>query len=162
MLWGGPPAKWIYLYKRLCIYSTSSSKYSLFDAIHLSRRFSHCSEQFLNSSVLMPFSASPIFCFTSSMSPKCFPLRNFFIWGNKRKSRVGWDQVNGEGEVQGSHCFFGRKLLHTQHSVGRCAHKSSPITKWANTVKESLKKTHQSWTQPLTTTPGGPLMQMGS
>ena len=39
----------------------------------------------------------------------------------------------------GGDVLFGQKLLNTQHSVGRCAHKS-PIMKWANALKESSKK----------------------
>ena len=35
--------------------------------------------------------------------------------------------------------FLVKKLLNTQHSVGRCPHKS-PIMKWANALKESSKK----------------------
>ena len=41
--------------------------------------------------ILMPFSASAVFCFTSSTSAKCFPLRTFFIWGNKKK--VAWGEI---------------------------------------------------------------------
>ena len=40
----------------------SPSEYSSLDAIHLSRPFFHYSKQFLNSSILMPFSASAIVC----------------------------------------------------------------------------------------------------
>ena len=47
--------------------------------------FSHCSNQFLNSSILMRFSAA-IFCFTSPTSAKHFPLSTFFIWVNKKQS----------------------------------------------------------------------------
>ena len=90
---GDPPKHRIYLQK-FCIYSyrleiQSSSKYSAFDAIHLSRHFFHCSEQFLNSLHLMPVSASAVFCFTSSTLAICFPLRTFFIWGNKKKCHQG-------------------------------------------------------------------------
>ena len=35
--------------------------------------------------------------------------------------------------------IFGQKLMNTQHSVGRYAHKSA-IMKWANVLKESSKK----------------------
>ena len=62
----------------------SPSTYSPFDEIHLSRCFLHCSKQFLNLSILVPFSASAVFCFTSSTSAKHFLLRNCFIWGNKK------------------------------------------------------------------------------
>ena len=58
----------------------SPSKYSPFDAIHLSRRLSHCSEQFLNSSILMPLSASAVFCFASSTAAQRFPLRKPLVY----------------------------------------------------------------------------------
>ena len=64
----------------------SPSKYSPFDTTPLIEMFFHCSKQFLNSSILMLFSASAIFCFTSSTLAKHFPLRTFFIWGNKKMS----------------------------------------------------------------------------
>ena len=99
--------------------------------------FLHCSERSLNSSILMPFSASAVFCFISSTLMKHFPLRTFFIWGNKENCS-GQDWVNREGRAWGSCQFFGRKLLNTQCDVGRCACKS-PIMKWANALK-SLKK----------------------
>ena len=99
--------------------------------------FFHCSKQFLNLSVSMPFSASAIFCFTSSTLAKCFPLRTFFILGNKKKLfGVRSDELGGWGT--GGHAIFGQKLLNTQHSVGRCTCKS-PIMKWTNTLKESSK-----------------------
>ena len=63
----------------------SPSKYSPFDAIHLSRLFFHCTKQVLNLLILMAFSASAIFGFTSSTSVKYFLLRTFFIQGNKKK-----------------------------------------------------------------------------
>ena len=83
----------------------SPSKYFPFNAIYPLRLFSHCSKQFLNLLILMPFSASAIFCFTSSTSAKCFPLRTFFIQGNKRKSLLGWDLVNREDGTRES-CSF--------------------------------------------------------
>ena len=108
----------------------SPLKYSPFDALHLLRHVSHCSEQFSNSSVLLPFSASASFCFISSTSAKHYPLRTFSIRENKKK--VTQDKMRRIGRVghQG-HTIFGQKLLHTQHSVGRYTHKSS-IMKWAN------------------------------
>ena len=75
----------------------SPLKYSWFDVMHLLRCFSHCSKQLLNSLILMPFSASAFFCFTSSTSTKCFPLKTFFIQGNKKRRLRWWDQVNREG-----------------------------------------------------------------
>ena len=154
------------IYKKLCIYShmfklQSPSKYSPFDAVHPWRHFTHCSEQFQNSLIWMPFSAFAIFCFTSSTSAKPFPLRTFFHPGKQKKSCLGWDRVNREGGAQGGNLFFSQKLLNTQRSVGRCTCKS-PIMKCANMLRESSKKFHWSWTQLLTTTPAGALMQMGS
>ena len=71
---GGLP-KQEFIYEKLCIYSymfkiLSPSKYSPFDAIQLMRCFSHCSKQFLNSLILMPFSVSAVFCFS-------FPFEDF-------------------------------------------------------------------------------------
>ena len=83
------------------------SMYSPFDTIHLLRHFFHCSKQFLNSSILMPFSAAALFCFTSSTSAKRFPLRTLFFRGNK-KSRSGQDQVNKECRAWASHHFWSK------------------------------------------------------
>ena len=73
----GNPPKLECIYKRLYIYSymfklQSPSKYSPFDAINLFETFFPLLKQFLNLSILIPFSASAIF-FTSSTSAKCFP-----------------------------------------------------------------------------------------
>ena len=87
----------------------SPSKYSPFDAIHLSRHFFYCSEQFL---ILMPFSASAIFCFTSSTSAKCFSLRNFFIRVNKN-GHSGIDWVNREGVSWGSYHLWPKTAQHS-------------------------------------------------
>ena len=117
------------------------SQFSPFDAIHLSRHFLHCSKQFLNLSILMPFATSAIFCFTSFTSAQCFPLRTFFTRENKR-SCSGQGQVNREGGVPGS-CWFGSNCW--MLSVDR---KSSTM-KWANTLKEASKEIHWHCTQSL-------------
>ena len=70
----------------------------------------------LNSSILMPFSASATFCFTSFILAKCFPLRTFITQGNKKKSCLGQDQVNREGGAWRS-CHFWSKTA--EHSA-RC------------------------------------------
>ena len=98
--------------------------------------FFHHSKQFLNSSVLMSFSASAIFCFTSFTSAKCFPLRTFL------SSRFGQDQMHKEGGAQNMP-VFGQKPLNTRRSVVRCTRKS-PIMKWAKALRESSKKIHWS------------------
>ena len=97
--------------------------------------------------VLLPF-----FCFTSSISIKHFPLRTFFIQENKNKSCSRWIGRVGR---------FGVKTAGHSCGVGRCARKS-PIMKWANALKESSKKIDGSRRQPLTTTPVGALIEMGS
>ena len=139
-----------FIYKKLYIYFymlklQSTSKYSPLDAVHLLRRFFHCSKQFLNSLILMPFSTSAIFYFISSTSAKHFPLRTFFTQGGK--CPLGPDRVNREGGAQG-HAIFGACI--------------PPIMKWTNTLKESSKKIHWSQMQPLTPPPAGTLIQMGS
>ena len=68
--------------------------------------FFHCSELFFNSLILMPFSASDVFCFTSSTSAKHFPLRTFFI--QEKKNHSGQDWVNRERGAQRS-CHFWSK-----------------------------------------------------
>ena len=133
---GGPQNPGSYLWK-IVIYSYTFKFNHLQSTLHLMQYtyqdFFHCSEQFLNWSILMPFSSSAVFCFTSSTSAKCFPLRTFFFQGNK-KSHLGQDWVNREGRAWGS-CNFWSKT--TEHSE-RYAYKS-PIKKWANMWKESSK-----------------------
>ena len=105
----------------------SPSKYFPFDAIHLARCFFPLLKTVLNLSILMPFIASVVFCFTSPT------LQNISLWGlfssrEKQKCCSGRDWVNREGGA----------LLNIHHSVGRCAHKS-PTMKWANLLKDSKK-----------------------
>ena len=51
--------------------------------------------QFLSPLILIPFSASAIFCFTSSTSAKHFPLRTFFFSSREtKKSHKGQDRAN--------------------------------------------------------------------
>ena len=73
----------------------SPSKYSPFDAIHLSRRFFHCSKQFLNASILMPFSASAFF----------FLVKFFTYYTLAKHNCSGGDLVNKEGGAWES-CTF--------------------------------------------------------
>ena len=153
----------MYLYSYM-LKLQSLSKYSPSDATHLSRHFFHCSRQFLNLSILMPFSASTVFCFTSSTSAKCFPLRLFFMKGNKREVVQG--EIRWIGRVgHAGYCQFLVKHSWTQRGVGRYAPKS-PVMKWANALKESSKKfteaehslseqcqlLHQYWWVPRTLT----------
>ena len=135
----------------------SPSKYSPFKTIQLSRCFSHCSKRFLNSLILMPFS----FLFHLFHISKTLPFEDFFHQGKLKK--VAWDKNGWIGRVKHrGHAVFGQKLLNTQYSMGRCAHKS-PIMKWANASEKSSKKIHRCPTQPLTTLPLVHwLIQMGS
>ena len=108
----GPPK--LNLFINLCIYSYmlkllhSPSKNSPFDAIQLLRCFFHCSEQFFSSLLLITFSASTIFCFTSSISAKHFSWSTFFI-GETEK--VTWSKISWIGRVgHGGHAGFGQNL----------------------------------------------------
>ena len=87
--------------------------------------------------------ASAIFCYTSSTSTKHFPLRTFFLWGNKKRvarGETGWMGWGAQG-----HDVFGQKLLNPQCGVSRCTPKS-PIMKGAEMLKESSKKNSLSQT----------------
>ena len=104
----------------------SLSKYSPFNVIYLLRRFFHCSKQFLNSLILMPFSASAIFLFHLSHRGKTFPFEDFFHPGKQKKSRLEGDWVNRESEAQGSCCFCSKTAEHSAwcgrvhyHEVGK-------------------------------------------
>ena len=96
--------------KKLCIYSymfkpQSPSKYSPFDAIHLSRCFStaqnsFCTHQFW--CLLVPLSFFP---------PPLPHWQNVSLWGlfsfgETKKNHLGWDWMNREGGTWGSYCFW--------------------------------------------------------
>ena len=97
---------------------------------------------FLNSSILMPFSASAIFCFTFSTLAKRVSLRTSFVQGNKqaRKAMLRRDRVNGEGGAR-AQTVFGQRLLNIQPGVGGYVCKLH-IMKGANVLKESSNKVH--------------------
>ena len=89
---GDTHTKTEFTYKN-CIYSytfklQSPSKYSPFDAIHLSRHFFPCSKEFLNTSILMLFSASAVFLFHLFYISKMFPFEDFSSRGAKNSLRV--------------------------------------------------------------------------
>ena len=89
----------------------SPSKYSPFDTVHPTKHFFHCSKQFSNLPILMPFSASAIFGFTSSTLANRFPLRTFFTWGNKKwhSGEIMWiGRVGHRG-----HIAFGQTVFPT-------------------------------------------------
>ena len=103
----------------------------------------------------MPFSASSIFYFTSSIK---IPFEDFLHPGKKK---VFWGEIGWIGRVgHGSLAIFDQKLLDPQHGAERCTHKSS-IVKWTNAVSLEKKFTEAYSTQPLTT-PASTLIQMGS
>ena len=140
----GDPLSPEFIYKKVCVYSymfkcQSSSKYSLFDAKYLSRCFSRCSKQFWNLLILMAFSASVIFCFSSSTSAKCFPLRTFLIQGNKKKKSLGVILVNMEaGWIIGLRPLLVKNCW-TLNMAGRCTCKP-PIMKRGNALKVFQKE----------------------
>ena len=110
----GGPKKWKLFIKNYVYYyllnHQSPSKYSPFDAIHL-LRFFPCSKQYLNSLVLMPFSASASkhHLFTSATSGKCFPLRTFP--SGETKIKVAWGEIRWIGRVGRRACRFWSKTL---------------------------------------------------
>ena len=74
----GTPQNPEFIYKKLCLYSymfkiQSPSKYSPLNAIHILKLFFHCSKQFLNSLILMPFSASAVFVLPLPQLQNHFP-----------------------------------------------------------------------------------------
>ena len=100
-----------FIYKELCIYSymfqvQSPSKYSPFDAIHLWRLFPTV-QHFLNSPILMPFSASAIF-FGGGLFhiSKTFLFEDFFHPGKQTNKKVTWGKVEWIGRV-GHGCHGG-------------------------------------------------------
>ena len=117
---GGPKKPPQFNYKNCVVILTfklqSPSKYSPFDAIHLFRRFFHCSEKFLNL-ILMPCSAFAIFCFTSSTSAKLFSLRTFFIQEIKNKIKSLGVILSKKGRVELGVMPFGVKNCWTLSTV---------------------------------------------
>ena len=156
---GAKPQEFIYI--KFCIHFymfklDSPSRYSSSDAMHLLRHFFHCSKQFLNSSILMPFSASAIFCSTYSTLAKRFSLSTF-SYGETTTKKVTWGEIGWIGSVgHGVHVIFGQKLMNTQCGVGKCACKS-PTIKWANVLEKSFKKSAEG----KLSMPAGALIQMG-
>ena len=77
------------------------------DAIHLEDVFFHSSKQFLNSSILMPFSASAVFWFHLFHIGKRFPFEDFTHPG-KQNIHLGHDWVNTEHSEWGIVPFLGK------------------------------------------------------
>ena len=116
---GGPKKPWNLFIKIVYSYMfklQSPSKYSPFHAIHLLRRFFHCSKTVFELVDFDAFQCFCHFCSTYSTWAKPFPLRTCFIRKN-RKSHQGRYREKGEG---GCTC-------------------KSPVMKWANTLEEFKK-----------------------
>ena len=60
----------------------------------------------------MPFSASAILCFTSSIFTKCFLLWPFHLGKQTKKSCLWWDHMNREGGALGSCRFWSKTAEH--------------------------------------------------
>ena len=89
------PHKKEFIYKKLCIYSymfklQPPSNFFPFDAKHLTRLFFHCSKvfEFVNLSILMPFSISAIFLFHLFYIGKTFPLEDIFSYRETNKKML--------------------------------------------------------------------------
>ena len=110
------------------------------DAIHLLRLFPHCSKQFLNSLILIPFSAYALFCFTSSALAKCFLLRTFvhsYREISKKKCHLEWQQVNREGRARVLCSFWSKTAKHSAVWAGALINHPS----WdGKTRRRSLQK----------------------
>ena len=92
----------------------------------------------LNSVDFDAFQCFCCFLFYLFHTNKTLPFQDLFHQGKQKN--VAWGETTRIGRVGHSgHEVFGQKLQNTQRCVGRCACKS-PIVKWANVLKESLKK----------------------
>ena len=86
--------------------------------------------------VLRDFSASAVFCFTSSISTKCFPFRAFLHLGKQTKKKL---LAAREGRAWRSCHSWSKTAEHLAQGTGRRACKSR-IMKWANGHWKSLQK----------------------
>ena len=139
----------------------SPSKYSPFDAKHLSRHCFHCSRQLSNSSIWCLIVLLPL---VVSLLPH---WQNISPWGlfssrktNKKKVAQGeirWIRRLGHGGVMTflvKNCWIlsavwaGVLINHPSWNEQTC---------W-----KSIQKNHWRWMQPLTTTPVGTVIEMGS
>ena len=155
-----------FICKKMCIYLyilklQSSSKYSAFDAIHLSRHFFYTAQ---NSFWTARYWCLLVLLFSVSPLPQWqnISLEDVYHLG-KQKKIVTQGEIRWIGRMgHRGHAGFSEKLLNTHRGVGRYACKSS-IMKWMDDcIVRVFKKIHWSWTQPLTITPAGALIQMGS
>ena len=152
------------IYKKLCIYSYMFKLQDFHSTLHL-MQYTYWD---IFSMAQNSFWTRRFWCILVLLSVLVSPLpyqENVSLWGLFSSGETKKSCLEGEvswigGVGHRDYAVFGQKLPNTQWDVGRYTCKS-PIMKWANTLKV-FKKIHWSWTQPLTTTPAGTLMQMGS
>ena len=179
----GGTKKWNLFVKNYILILTYLNFSHLQRALHLMQYsyrgvFATAQRQFLNSSILMPFSASAIFlfvCFTSSILAKCFPLRTFLFQGNKKK--VVWGEYGWIGRVgHAGHAVFVKKfwkfsevwagvLINHPHEISKCIERV--FTKKFTGAKCSLSQKEQlvhwyRWVPRTLTHQGKPVLQGAS
>ena len=133
---GAPPKlKFIYknyvfilTYETLVIFKVLSIWYNTTIEI-----FFHYSKLLLNSSILMSFSVSAIFCCTSSTPGKTFPFGECFHLGKQKK--VAWSEVRW---IVRAEPIFWSKIAEHSARGGKCTPKL-PIVKQASVLRESSK-----------------------
>ena len=151
------------LFIKNCVFILTCLNFSHFQStLHLMQYtfrgvFSHCLTQFLNSLILMPFSVSAVFCFTSSTWT--FPFEGFFHPGIQKKVAL----VDRKGGARGSCRFWSKTAEHSGHCGWVNMLLNHPS--WNGQIhwessKKKKKRIH--WMPPLTTMPAGTLIQMGS
>ena len=101
--WEGTPQK-EFLHKKLCLFLMFNlqlcSVYFPLTQYTYQGFFPHHSKQFLNSLILMLFSASAIFLFHLFHIGKLFPFEDFFIWVNQKNvtwGKITWVEKVGHG-----------------------------------------------------------------
>ena len=138
---GGPP-KQDYLLKN-CVLSLSHLNFSHLQStlrlmqytywvVFSTAQNSFWTHRFLYHPVLLPFFISPL--------PHQQNISLWELFSTGKTKKVAQHEFGWIGRVeQGGHTVFVQKLLDTQCGAGRCPCKS-PMMKWANTLKESSKK----------------------
>ena len=91
----------------------SPSKLSPFDAIYLSRHLFPLLKTVFKLIDFDVLSASAIFCFTSSTSAQCFPLRTFFHMGKHKRMLLGVRSGAQAGWGRGSRHFWSKTAEHS-------------------------------------------------
>ena len=86
------------------------------NAVHLSRHYFHCTERFLNSSILMSFSASAVFFFHLFYISKMFPSEDFFHPRKQKKTQLLGMRSGEYGG--GSGCFWSITFEHSVVCAG--------------------------------------------